>query len=71
MSSTAAVSGPTPKRLSRPGARAVTSGVISWSSRASWPPVVLGAAAELAQRQQGVVADHAARAGPQRGQLGD
>ena len=32
---------------------------------------VAGAAAELAQGQQGVVADHAARAGPQRGQLGD
>jgi len=31
----------------------------------------LGAAAELAQRQQRVVADHAARPGPQCGQLGD
>ena len=31
----------------------------------------LGAAAELAQRQQGVVEDHAARAGPQPGQIGD
>ena len=31
----------------------------------------LGAAAELAQGQQGVVADHAARAGPQCGQPGD
>jgi len=31
----------------------------------------LGAAAEFAQRQQRVVADHAARVGPQRGQPGD
>src|SRR6185437_14795434 len=36
-SSSAAVSGPTPCRLSRLGARAVTSGTISSSSRSSWP----------------------------------
>jgi len=65
------VSGPTPCSRSRPGVRAVTSGTISSSSRSSWAPGELGAAAELAQRQQGVVADHAACAGPQRGQLGD
>src|SRR5215471_16550390 len=35
-SSSAAVSGPTPNRLSRPGARAVTSGPISSSRRSSW-----------------------------------
>ena len=71
MSSIAAVSGPTPTRLSRPGARAVTSGVISWPGPGELLVKVVGAAAELAQRQQGVVADHAARAGPERGQLGD
>ena len=45
--------------------------MISMSSRPGLAVQELGTAAELTQGQQGVPADHAARAGPQRGQPGD
>jgi hypothetical protein len=64
------VSGRTPYRASRPGARAVTSGTISSSRRSSWPPGELRASSQLAQRDPGGVADGAAGAGPQRCGLG-
>ena len=60
------MSGPTPYRASRPGARAVTSGMISSSRRSSWPPGELRASSQLAQRDPGGVAGSAAGAGPQR-----
>ena len=59
------MSGPTPYRASRPGARAVTSGMISSSRRSSWPPGELRASSQLAQRDPGGVAGSAAGAGPQ------
>jgi hypothetical protein len=71
MSSIAAVSGPTPKRLSRPGGARGDQRHDQLVEPAQLVIEELGAAAGLAQRQQGVIADHAARAGPERGQLGD
>ena len=60
------MSGPTPCRASRPGARAVTSGTMRSSSRSSWPPGELHPAAQLPQRDADCVLGGVARAGPQR-----
>jgi hypothetical protein len=71
MSSIAAVSGPTPKSPEQSWGAGRDQRRDQLVQAGQLVLEELGAAAKLAQRQQGVVADHAAGPGPQRGQLGD
>ena len=70
--SSAAVSGPTPYRASRPGARAATSERVDELVEAhGLVTEELGAPSKLPQRDAGGVADDIAGAGPQRRQAAD